>query len=359
MPTINIKEELIKSLSIAGADSNTVFVPLVDDSTTSADGVDLVLYSTPSEYTGSDKYVSKLLEIGLPVLVGAAREVTTFSTWLAKADCPLLSKRLYNYRFLTIGLVEDTDMTLSKLLVTIAEARGDCIALLSCKETDTTVDAIQTTFESIQSEYAAGFAPWVKFIWDTENSYPPTLAYLLAYGKSIRQNPVWYAAAGTTRGVISEISSLAVEFGEVETNELQPETGTAICPICVIGKSGIVVWGNRTLYNATEALDAKSFLNIRNLLCTLKKVLFEACTKLTFEQNTDILWTNFRALVTPTLDRMQSGNGILGYKLLKQATTKKATMTATLQIIPVEAVEDFEITIQMTDSLEATITSNV
>ena len=49
---------------------------------------------------------------------------------------------------------------------------------------------------------------------------------------------------------------------------------------------------------------------------------------------------------------MSTGNGISGYKMIKQAPDRKAQLKAKIRIIPVEAVEDFDITLELTDSLE-------
>ena len=49
---------------------------------------------------------------------------------------------------------------------------------------------------------------------------------------------------------------------------------------------------------------------------------------------------------------MQSGDGIYGYRFIKQSTSKKARLKARLKIVPVEAVEDFDLEVMLTDSLE-------
>jgi hypothetical protein len=79
--------------------------------------------------------------------------------------------------------------------------------------------------------------------------------------------------------------------------------------------------------------------------------MYEASRKYTFEQNTETLWINFQSYITPLLDRMQSGNGILGYTFVKQKTDAKARLKAKLTIIPVEAVEDFDLHVELADSL--------
>lgn len=80
--------------------------------------------------------------------------------------------------------------------------------------------------------------------------------------------------------------------------------------------------------------------------------MYTTARRLTFEQNSDVLWVRFKSFITPTLDSMVTGNGINGYKMIKVATSKKATLNAVVQIIPIEAVEYFNLTIEMTDTTE-------
>lgn len=110
------------------------------------------------------------------------------------------------------------------------------------------------------------------------------------------------------------------------------------------------------MYNA-EGLRASSFLNIRNLVCDIKKTLYKASRKFTFEQNDDILWANFCSEISPLLDRALSGSGIRGYKITQEETSIKGRLKAHIKIIPIEAAEDFDLTVEMTDSLE-TVTEN-
>jgi hypothetical protein len=69
----------------------------------------------------------------------------------------------------------------------------------------------------------------------------------------------------------------------------------------------------------------------------------------TFEPNDDITWVNFKKLCNTLLDQMQSGRGITWYSWRKVETDKKATIKAVLSIRPIEAVEYFDITINLTD----------
>ena len=97
-----------------------------------------------------------------------------------------------------------------------------------------------------------------------------------------------------------------------------------------------------------------NFLNVRMLLCDIKKQIFHAAMRCTFEPNDDIVWINFKTLASSLLDRMKSGRGISWYKWTKEIAPRKAMIKATLTIRPIEAVESFDINIILTDE-EATI----
>lgn len=255
--------------------------------------------------------------------------------------------------------------------------RGDCVALIDHKiEMADASDVFDLYNNGLSNAgalgtFGAAFTPWCSNSLtvdtgyvspdDTENgtwSLPGSFTYLAAYATSISENPTWYAAAGVTRGASPTMVKPLVEFGERAAASLQSREDGAIAvnPICKIVPYGYRVYGNRTLrqngLNNKSDLVATSFLNIRNLVSDIKKTGFAACRRMAFEQNTDILWTNLKSQISPLLDRMQTGNGIDGYKLIRVPTTKKATVVGKIRIIPIEAVEDFELTIELADSLE-------
>lgn len=49
---------------------------------------------------------------------------------------------------------------------------------------------------------------------------------------------------------------------------------------------------------------------------------------------------------------MKNGNGIEDYRLVRVATKEKGKVVGKIKIIPIEAVEDFELTVELMDSLE-------
>lgn len=194
---------------------------------------------------------------------------------------------------------------------------------------------------------------------------PAAFGYLFAYANSIKNNPEWYAVAGFDRGIIPELSSTTYNYNASDIEILQARAkdrvvdldaetdnvGIAINPIAYIRPAGYIIYGNRTLRSnsAAKGTIATSFLNVRNLISAVTKVMYDGAKKYTFEQNNDLLWLNFQAYVRPTLEKMKSGNGIADYSFVKESTPAKARLKAKVNIIPIEAVEDFDLSIIMTD----------
>lgn len=71
-----------------------------------------------------------------------------------------------------------------------------------------------------------------------------------------------------------------------------------------------------------------------------------------FDPNSDVLWLNFCGAISGTLERMKSLQGIRDYRLEKKDTDMKAKLFAAVRIVPIEAVEDFEIAITLEDNLD-------
>ena len=52
---------------------------------------------------------------------------------------------------------------------------------------------------------------------------------------------------------------------------------------------------------------------------------------------------------------MKADQGISGYKISRVATDKKALLVAKVRIVPIEAIEDFDISIYLEDSLSGIV----
>ena len=262
------------------------------------------------------------------------------------------------------------------------DGRGDCIALIelaeSCYTNNTTsktrpetliAQGIKEMSSEIGEEgaYCALTVPSVYYNMSGEiKKFPGSFHYLACFMSSLSSGfAEWYAAAGYTRGVSSYvIDHTAVKLGEIAINALEPRNlvddenkvqPPFACNVIANFRGSYYLWGNRTAHKLGAAaggndLVAHHFLNIRQLCTTLKKQLYVACRRFTFDPNSDTLWFNFVNAITPTLDLMKADQGIRDYKVIKVFTDKKATMKAKIRIIPIEAVEDFDIEVSLEDS---------
>jgi phage tail sheath protein FI len=188
---------------------------------------------------------------------------------------------------------------------------------------------------------------------------PPSFGYLISLAKSIIINNNWVAVAGVARGQVPSINGLYTvsRLSNSLANAWQPRNGKiSVNPITNIKPYGLTIWGNRTMKNnmaaangGEDGLTATSFLNIRNMVSDVKKTAYIAAKTLMFEQNSDVLWVNFLSRVAPLLDKLMSGQGLSDYKIIKNPTNEKAKLKATIKLFPIYAVEDFEITIELSD----------
>ena len=282
----------------------------------------------------------------------------------------------YVIKFITSGaypVFEFNGSVIAKAMVELAANRGDCTALIDhTPNNERTLFAIgaNSVFAKATAwartpvvnklgedayTYAAMFTPYGVYNCSTVNKQvmlPASHGYLSSLAASVQVNGNWMAAAGVNRGSVPNLISLCQNLTNAIADSYQNRDGISINPITNIKPYGLTIWGNRTLKNNAKKgdLTATSFLSIRQLTNDVKRTVWVAAKTLTFEQNSDILWINFKSKIMPTLDQMVSGSGITKYEIKKQATTKKATVKAVVRLYAIEPVEDWDITIELADS---------
>ena len=293
---------------------------------------------------------------------------------------PLKDKAAYDFRYVINGLIEGNDAA-NKAIVDLAtyinnsesddNGRGDCTALIDIKSEaysgKTTADAIKGIKEALSSiessKYGAIFAPYVEYNMAKDSVYqntrfPAAFHYLACAAKAAETYNEWYAIAGYTRGASKySISKTGVKLGDSAVNIFEPRyvkggIDKAVNLIVKV-KDNYYLWGNRTAEKLDKDGDlrASHFLNIRQLCTTIKKQTYVACRRFTFDSNSDTLWINFCNAIRPTLEKMKADQGIRDYKFIKVKTKQKAVLKAKIRIVPIEAVEDFDISLYLEDSL--------
>lgn len=271
-------------------------------------------------------------------------------------------------------------------MIYLAYSRGDAVALIDhTNNPDRSIyEAEQLSviyrvredmsdYDNVIASYGSMFTPWYTcthsaITGGSEHNYnnqmPGSLAFLSALATQLKSYNPWLAVSGVTRGKIPYFGSLhtnyvltnnvADSYQTVPTDEVSDYALISINPITYIRQYGYCIWGNRTLRNNKTGTKATSFLNIRNLTSDIKKALYEASQQLLFEQNTDILWINFKGLVTPLLDTMVSNNILSDYKIIKYNVDPETgepvpayKILAVIKIMPINSVEVFDLSIQL------------
>ena len=187
---------------------------------------------------------------------------------------------------------------------------------------------------------------------------PPSFAYLSALANSLKYYSNTNAVAGVNRGQIPNLKALCSNYiltNTIAEDAFQPDNGSSINGITNIRSYGYRIWGNRTLKPNSGGTTATSFLNIRNMVSDIKKVVYQAAMVTLFEPNAQITWINFTSKITPFLDSLVSNYGISKYQIDRNMTTSeglplpRTEMSATITIYPVYSIEKITITIAIRD----------
>ena len=315
------------------------------------------------------------------------------------ADTSFDSMGDYSVKYITSGgypTFEYTQANLAEAMISMASKRKDSIALidhtdnpdrpLTSNDADSIINAVRNTsyLDSVES-YGAMFTPWFECS-DPSISYyaesdettiinnkmmPGSFAYLSALAGQIQNYNPWLAVSGVTRGRVPYCEKLhttkpltnnIADSYQVLPSDTISGAKISINPITYIRNYGYCIWGNRTLKNNASGTQATSFLNVRSTVCDIKKRLFEASQRLLFEQNTDILWLNFRALITPLLDTMKSDYILSDYNITRLFVDPKTgknvpayEVMAVIRIQPINSIEIFDLTIYLENSDEFNI----
>lgn len=360
--------------------------------------------SNESAVLRGNQYAYDLLGLGYQVVYV---KVTNYTDMEADGFFDMLKDRSnYDFRYITTGGYE-SDAAFKQIckLATYSNkkdadsiympesktGRGDCTALIDVIENNAIVNK-KTRSEVVKAiiaqvngldyadKYSAIFAPHVHYNravnyygnvgYKSDVMYPASFNYLACASKVFETYNEWWAIAGYSRGVSPiAIDGTSLMLGEIAVNSLesrnQGETGL-LHSVNVVTRirNQYYLWGNRTAHMlaAEDAVDndliASHFLNIRQLCTTIKKNAYMVCKQLTFEPNSDLLWNRFCVAMTPVLEKMVGDQGVRAYKFVKVRDTRKALLKAKIKIVPIEAIEDFEIDLYLEDSIDG-VTVNV
>jgi len=211
-------------------------------------------------------------------------------------------------------------------LIGIAEARKDCIAIISphksgivnITNSDTQTTNIIDFFDPITSSSYAVFDSGYKYMFDRFNNtfrYIPCSADVagLMARTSINQYS-WFSPAGASRGAINGAVKLAYNPSKAQRDLLYPKR---INPIIFSPGAGIILYGDKTALSYVSAFDR---INVRRLFLTIESTIERAARAQLFEFNDIITRSNFVNIVEPYLRDVKSKRGIIDFLVVCDET---------------------------------------
>jgi phage tail sheath protein FI len=139
---------------------------------------------------------------------------------------------------------------------------------------------------------------------------PPSAVLTGVYAFNDLVSHPWYAPAGLNRGGIEIATQTERLMTQKDRDNLYVKS---VNPIASFPRTGIAVWGQKTLQKKRSALDR---INVRRLLIDAKRFITQTVRYLVFENNTVETRAKFIELVDPYFRKVQSQQGLYGYKIL-------------------------------------------
>ena len=211
-------------------------------------------------------------------------------------------------------------------LITIAEARKDCVVFASPERADVVNITNSNTqkknvidfFSTISSSSYVFFDSGYKYMYDRYNDlfrFVPLngdMAGLCARTDLIADS--WFSPAGFNRGVVRGAVKLAFNPTKAQRDELYP---ARINPVATFPGQGTVLFGDKTGLSSPSAFDR---INVRRLFITLEKAISTASKFQLFEFNDEFTRANFRNIVEPFLREVQGRRGITDFLVVCDET---------------------------------------
>jgi len=221
---------------------------------------------------------------------------------------------------------KDESKAKANYLISLANARKDCMATLSphkadvveVANSDTATDNVISFYSSLTSSSYAVFDSGYKYMYDRFNDkfrYIPTNGDVA--GLMVRTNILaypWFSPAGLQRGQLNNAIKLAYNPSKAQRDRLYPRR---INSIVNQNGSGILLFGDKTALAVSSAFDR---INVRRLFLTVEQALQKAAESQLFELNDQITRANFVNIVEPYLRDVQAKRGIFDYLVICDET---------------------------------------
>jgi len=197
--------------------------------------------------------------------------------------------------------------------ISMVEDRGDALFVIDPTTKGSTVGQAQTAADGRNTNYGCFYYPWVQITDpDLGGNYwvPPSAIVPSVYSFNDYVSEKWFAPAGLNRGGLD----MAVQTERFMTqNDRDNLYLKNVNPIATYPRSGVVVWGQKTLQKKRSALDR---INVRRLLIAAKRFVAQTAKTLVFEQNTDETRARFINITEPFFERARERQGVYDYRII-------------------------------------------
>ena len=238
----------------------------------------------------------------------------------------------YQFNIISVpGMIQQNSIgtTVNNSIISLAESRGDCIAVVDLVPTGSSVSAVTAQAAALNSSYAASYWPWVQIQSATgKNQFVPAGTVIPGvYAFTDNSSAPWFAPAGLVRGGLAGVLQAERKLTKSDRDTLYLGK---VNPIATFPGTGISVFGQKTLQTKASALDR---VNVRRLLIELKKFIGDQARNLVFEQNTIATRNRFLAIVNPYLESVVQRQGLYAYRVVMDDTNNTADVVDRNQLV--------------------------
>ena len=213
----------------------------------------------------------------------------------------------------TPGIIHRLHSSVTNHAISKVESRADALYIMDSAAYNDSVQTVNDTISSLDTNYVASYYPWVKIddpstgqpVW-----VPPSVVIPGVIAFTDRVAHEWFAPAGLNRGGLSSVRMAKKKLTHTERDQLYDGR---VNPIASFPGQGVVVFGQKTLQSKPSALDR---INVRRLLIRLKKFIASSSRFLVFEQNDSSTRARFLNIVNPFLESVQANSGLSAFKVV-------------------------------------------
>ena len=219
--------------------------------------------------------------------------------------------------------------TIANDLISIANARKDCMAFVSPPLEDTVGSSsaasdVKTFADSLTSSSYASCDSTALYVYD---KYNDVYRYIGAAGhvaglcaNADRVADSWFSPAGVNRGQLLGVTKLAFNPKQADRDTLYK---ARVNPIVSFPGQGTMLFGDKTLLNRPSAFDR---INVRRLFIVLEKAISTAAKAQLFEFNDEFTRAQFRNMVEPFLRDVKGRRGLTDFLVICDETNNTGSV---------------------------------